>query len=582
MSAQARAKTQSPSNVPPLASRGTVRSSSGQNEPPQASAPAWLGALPHASAIVTISNGQPVVCSANGRFIDIAEHCPVLEEQSPVAKMCASILSGDANRLSILWEQAGVSGRIFEASAAGLPDEMGQQTILLSLIDRTTLVRSEANLRRELSSDSLTGLPNRSGFGDIIEQRLRAPSPQGSNQTLLIVDLLRFSRVNESIGALAGDELLLTVARRLGHQTRANDVLARIGGNEFAILGETRGGAEGAQRMAKRVRRAFSQPFRIGDMMINIDCAIGGIAQLVPALHGADQDAPELIRQALIALKQAKRSEGVAFYAPLALAKSHHRFDRETALRTAIAKDQITLAFQPLVDMKRRQIIGFEALARWTLDGEAISPAEFVPIAEDSGLIVPLGRRVVERTMATLAQWDQRHGNPLPIYMSFNVSPIQLARDDIVAVITAAMTRYGIDGCRLMVEITESSVVENPEAAESILQSLAAHDVRIAMDDFGTGYSNIANLQRLPIDTLKIDRSLVTGIDTSQDSLAIVRTIQRLGEALGLKSTAEGIETETVAQQLAAIGCNTGQGYLFSRPLDPDAAYAAWQSSHRR
>ncbi|MEQ1686975.1 MAG: bifunctional diguanylate cyclase/phosphodiesterase [Sphingopyxis sp.] len=540
----------------------------------------WLNALPHAAAIIAAGQPQPALLCANQSFHQLAISCPFDDDDNPLCHACRAVLEGREERVTLLWEQGGFSGRIFEASIAPLPGN--GPAILLSLIDRTSLTRSEANLRRELLSDSLTGLPNRSGFGDILEQRMRVADGSGQSQTLLIVNMLRFSRINESIGALAGDELLLTVAKRLSQQVRAGDVLARIGGDEFAILGTTRSGEGSARRMAARIRRAFAQPFRIGDLLINVDCAVGGIARLDRQQCRAEWDAPELIRQALIALKQAKQADGIVFYEPVAMARLHQRFDRETALRAAILRDEIALAFQPLVDMQRRRIVGFEALARWTLDGEPISPAEFVPIAEDSGLIVPLGRRVIERALATLADWDQRYGSSVPAYVAVNVSPIQLARDDIVAVVKSAMARTGISGRRLMVEVTESSVVENPDAAGAILRALAALDVRIAMDDFGTGYSNIANLQRLPINTLKIDRSLISGIDSSVDSLAIVRTIQRLAEALGMKTTAEGIESEAVARQVAAIGCTIGQGYLFSRPLEPDAAYAAWAASHRR
>ncbi len=554
----------------------------GQSDTAHSSPPPWLDALPHAAAIIVAGQHALAIRYANACFWQLHDHDAILVAKTPLANACRAILSRQADRTSLFWAQSGFCGRSFEASVAPLRDDDGRATVLLSLIDRTTLVRSEANLRRELLSDSLTGLPNRSGFGDILDQRMQAQQPSGHALTLLIIDLLRFSRINESIGALAGDELLLTVANRLKHQCRSGDVLARIGGDEFAILGATRGGAASARRMAARIRRAFDQPFRIGDMLINVDCAIGGIARLGSGHNGAQQDAPELIRQALIALKQAKREDGVAFYKPLALVQLHHRFDRETALRTAIAHGEITLAFQPLIEMKRRQIIGFEALARWTLNGQPIAPGEFVPIAEDSGLIVPLGRHVIERALQTLAKWDQQSGQEVPVYIAVNVSPIQLARDDIVAVIKVALAHSGINGGRLMIEVTESSVVENPDSAEAILRALAALGVRIAMDDFGTGHSNIANLQRLPIHTLKIDRSLVAGIDSSNDSLAIVRTIQRLAEALGLKTTAEGIESETVAQQIAAIGCDTGQGYLFSRPLTADDAFAAWQAANRR
>ena len=545
--------------------------------------PDWLDALPHAAAIVGLVGDRLVAPHANRRFTRQLGEWPGPANDTTLHRACQDVLSGRARESALVWEQGGFQSRVYEVAVRPLSPIDGRPQALLSLVDRTTLVRSEANLRRELLSDSLTGMANRAGFGEILEQRLRERMPRGHALTLLVIDLKRFSRINESIGALAGDELLLTVARRLRQQTRGTDLLARIGGDEFALLSATRPDEDGAHALATRVRETFVAPFRIGDLMINVDCAVGGIAELGRPVASDEADASDLLRQAQIALKQAKgNAHGIAFYEPVALARLHKRFDRETALRQAIDSEALELVFQPLVDMKQRRVIGFEALARWTLDGEPVSPGEFVPIAEDSGLIVPLGRLVLSKAMATLKAWDDRLGHQVPVHMSVNVSPIQLARDDIVAVVKQSMATHAIDGHRLMIEVTESSVVENPDAADAILRALVALDVRIAMDDFGTGYSNIASLQRLPIDTLKIDRSLVAGIDTSADSLAIVRTIHRLGEALGLKTTAEGIETETVAQQVAAIGCDTGQGYLFSRPLDADAAFEAWQRTAGR
>ncbi len=539
----------------------------------------WLEALPHPVALLRMGEDGHYVAASNAGFERIKGRDLISSDAGPIGAMADAVLAGDRESAARVWEQPGPSGRVFEVTVAALPDEeFAARQALLSLVDRTTLVRSEANLRRELLSDSLTGLPNRSGLCDRVEQRL-AEDDGSVSTTLLTIDLLRFSRINESIGALAGDELLLTVARRLSQRLRGGDMLARIGADEFALLCENGGGRCGARRIARRIADCFVEPFRIGSLLINVDCAIGGIADIARA---GTSDGADLVRHAQIALKQAKMGDGLAFYEPIALSNAHHRFDLETALRSAIAEGQIDLAFQPLVDMRQRRIIGFEALSRWTHQGVRIGPDEFVPIAEDSGLIVPLGRYVLGRALDTLAEWDARHGSAVPVHMAVNFSPIQLTRDDIAALVQGELQRSGIAGNRLMIEVTESCVIENADDAGGILRSLAALDVRIAMDDFGTGYSNIASLQRLPIDTLKIDRSLVAGIDSSADSLAIVRTIQRLGEALGMKTTAEGIETDAIAQRIAAIGCNAGQGYLFSKPLDGDAAFAAWATSIKR
>jgi EAL domain-containing protein (putative c-di-GMP-specific phosphodiesterase class I) len=289
-----------------------------------------------------------------------------------------------------------------------------------------------------------------------------------------------------------------------------------------------------------------------------------------------------LLRQAQIALKQAKRGGEISFYEPTASAGLYQRFGRETALRRAIEQGELDLAFQPLVAMHDRRIVGFEALARWTHAGRPVPPGEFVPIAEDSGLIIPMGRLVLHRAMEMLGEWDERAGFIIPAYVSVNVSPLQFERDDVAAVLADASARTGVSASRMVIEITESCVVRRPDQADVVLRAITEQGARIAMDDFGTGYSNIASLQRLPIDTLKIDRSLVAGIDSSMDSLAIVRTIQRLAEALNIRTIAEGIETETVAQKVSAIGCDVGQGYLFARPQTGDAAFEAWQRGAAR
>lgn len=540
----------------------------------------WLDTLPHATAIITLDDAaRLLVLSSNDLFRKHALEAAQSARDSGFSRSCADVLTGKQASVTTLREQGGPSGRIYDVAVRPMPAADGVATALVSMTDRTTLARSEANLRRELLSDSLTGLPNRAGFAEEIEQRLAGSMAEGHRPTMLIIDLARFSRINESVGALAADELILTVACRLRQQIRGDDVLARIGGDEFGVLSMTKIAEQGPEQLAARLLEVFATPFRIGNLSITIDCSIGGIRDVADANALHEADGVDLIRKAQIALKQAKSGEGIAYYEPVALTRLHQRFDRETALREAIEHDEIGLSFQPLVDMQSRRITGFEALARWTSKGERIGPGEFVPIAEESGLIVPLGRRVINRAIATLHEWDMFNGGPVPLTMSINVSPIQLAKDDIVQAFRECLKAHELTGERIVVEITESAMVEQSDVANIALRELTAMGIRIAMDDFGIGYSNIAALQRMPIHTLKIDRSLVAGIDSNNDSLAIVRTIQRLAEALGFRTTAEGIETETVARQVSAIGCTYGQGYLFSRPMDAETAYAAWRNA---
>ncbi|WP_249340123.1 EAL domain-containing protein [Sphingopyxis sp. L1A2A] len=470
----------------------------------------------------------------------------------------------------------GVAARDLRGSIGPLPTESGDETLfLLTLIDRTQEMMTERNLRRELVSDSLTGLPNRAGFEELVEQRA-ATDGVGADHAILLLDLARFSRINEHIGPMAGDELIITVARRLKSSLRSGDILARTGGDEFAISTCVAGGRADVREMARRIRGCFDHPFRIGELKVSVDCALGCAIQ--PAV---DSDVADQIRHAQIALKRAKQTDRIEIYEPETAMLSDNRFGLETELRNAIEEDRLHLAFQPLIELATGKVAGFEALARWDKqNGDSISPSEFIPIAEDSGLIVPLGQWAIGKAAAVLADWDKQNGGKIvDCYFSVNVSAIQLLRDDIAAVVRQAMAKHRIGGERLMIELTESAIIGDPDLALSVLSELKALDARVAMDDFGTGYSNLAYLQRLPLDVLKIDRSFVEHMVDDRDKVAIVRTIQSLAEVLGMKTTAEGVETADQARLLSALGCDFGQGYLFARPLESAAALDFWRQS---
>ncbi|MDP3782809.1 MAG: bifunctional diguanylate cyclase/phosphodiesterase [Sphingopyxis sp.] len=470
----------------------------------------------------------------------------------------------------------GVAARDLRGSIGPLPTESGDESLfLLTLIDRTQEMMTERNLRRELVSDSLTGLPNRAGFEEMVEQR-GVTDGIGTDHAVLLLDLARFSRINEHIGPMAGDELIITVARRLKSSLRSGDILARTGGDEFAISTRVAGGRADVREMARRIRGCFDHPFRIGDLKVSVDCALGCAIQPATEIDVADQ-----IRHAQIALKRAKQTDRIEIYEPESAMLSDNRFGLETELRNAIEEDRLHLAFQPLIELATGKVAGFEALARWDKqDGHAISPSEFIPIAEDSGLIVPLGQWAIGKAAAVLADWDKQNGGEtVDCYVSVNVSAIQLLRDDVAAVVRGALEKHKIGGERLMIELTESAIIGDPDLALSVLSELKALDARVAMDDFGTGYSNLAYLQRLPLDVLKIDRSFVEHMVDDRDKVAIVRTIQSLAEVLGMKTTAEGVETTDQARLLSALGCDFGQGYLFARPLEGAAALDFWRQS---
>jgi diguanylate cyclase (GGDEF)-like protein len=443
---------------------------------------------------------------------------------------------------------------------------------LISLVDRTAEVESGRTFRAEMMRDSLTGLPNRFAFNEKVEATLqRAGFAEGSH-AVLAIDVVRFSRINESMGAIAGDELLITFARRILSTLDAGDVLARTGGNEFAILTGTGRGLPDALQLAGRIQLVLAAPFRLSELEIRVDCSVG-CASLTRAVTSSE----EVLRNAQFALKRSKQTGRPQVYEPVQAQAAKQRFSLETDLRRAIERDELTLAFQPLIDLKTGAVSGFEALARWNHpERGAVSPAEFIPVAEESGLILALGRWALHAAAQTLAGWDREVGRTLPFPVSVNLSAIQIARDDIACAVASALKVSGISGDRLTMELTESAIVQDPQRATLALESLRAFDTKVAMDDFGTGYTSLGYLQRLPIDVLKIDRSLVTAMLEDEDSVAIIRAILSLAEALGMATTAEGIETQEVAKALTDLGCSHGQGFHFAKPLAPDAALAYW------
>jgi len=440
---------------------------------------------------------------------------------------------------------------------------------LVTFVDQTAELRTEDNLRRAMLTDSLTGLPNRAGFSDRVEHLLEE-APSGFRYALIMLDLDRFSRVNACLGSVSGDELLITVARRLKGVLRAHDVLARSGGDEFAIFMTVEDGSKDVAHVTKRVANSLSTPFRLSGYEIRVACSVG------VAFGTARRDDPEeLIRHAQFAMKRSKSSGHAEAYQPQAFDIAREQFGMETALRRAIDRGQLRLNYQPIYDLSSGRLVAFEALARWKDEmGVEHLPSDFIPVAEESGLIVPLGRWAIEAAVRGLADWDARFGSDCGVKIAVNLSAIQLQRDSITPLLQSALATHGLPGSRFTLELTESALVTDPDRIAGIMHGLKGLGTTIAMDDFGTGYSNLAYLQKLPIDILKIDRSFVTGMLADRDKVAIVRAILSLAQALGMQTTAEGVETNDLAQTLAALGCTYGQGFVYARPLEADDAYA--------
>jgi diguanylate cyclase (GGDEF)-like protein len=549
---------------------------------------ALLDALPIAAGVFGLRDGRLWVHALNRRFFELAGCNADPEAFTTLFKSYSETSSGafvqaylldpakSSDELDLA-EGEGPGRRFLKLKLAPLEaDSKGEPRCLLSVVDRTVEIQAENNLRAEMLRDSLTGLPNRLAFTETVEAVGIQPDGGECRHAVLVVDMLRFSRINESMGSLAGDELLITFARRLISALRGGDVLARTGGNEFGVLVGLKRGVEDALAAAERIQQVMATPFKLSEMEIRVECAIG------LALVDGVQDAEELFRNAQFAVKQAKAAGRPQVYEPKEASAARRRFSIETELRRALDKDQLKLFYQPLIDLKSGQVAGFEALARWNHEDRGeISPSEFIPVAEESGLILQLGRWAMDKAARTVADWDKQFGEPLPVYVGVNLSAIQVARDNIAEVVESALKATGLKGNRLTLELTESSIVQDPGRAMRVFEALKALDATVAMDDFGTGYSSLAYLQRLPIDVLKIDKSFVTGMMRDPDAVAIVRAVLSLADALGMSTTAEGIETVELATTLATLGCASGQGFYFAKPLEAEAAIEYWKSRRK-
>ena len=550
----------------------------------------FLNALPIAAALlVEEADGSIAINDSNDRFDRLHQIMRTADAGGGRAAprlhaLAADFFRGTQPAREFDWRDGDtVGGRHFTARLARLRASVAhEKRCLLSLIDRTAEIENERSLRAEMLHDSLTGLPNRTAFAESVDTAIATaqvplygqPGGDGVRYAVLVVDLTRFSRINECMGAIAGDEVIITVARRLVSTLRAGDLLARLGGDEFGILLRVRDDAEETRRAAERIAATLATPFRLSELEIDVECAIG-----IALMGDGHASGEEMIRNAQLALKRAKATGQTELYHVGEAIAARRRFSLETELRRAIERDRLTLAFQPLVDLSSNRISGFEALARWEHEERgAIQPSEFIPVAEESGLIVPLGRWALDTALRTLAGWDAEAGRALPLHVAVNLSALQVSRDDIAGVAAGALQRYGLSGNRLTLELTESAIVQEPERATRVLNALKGLDAKVAMDDFGTGYSSLAYLQRLPIDVLKIDRSFVTGMLADRDKVAIVRAVLSLADALGMTTTAEGVETVELSQTLAALGCSHGQGYYYSEPLPAADALAYWRA----
>lgn len=494
--------------------------------------------------------------------------------ESPLIRLLGSqlrrFIESEETRCEISWQFGEeVDCRYFHVVFARRANQVTSGNCMVTLVDQTSELRTEHSLRREMATDSLTGLPNRAGFSDQLETMIGHDDTDGF--AVLVVNLDRFSRVNAVMGGLTGDELLISVARRLKSALRGRDILARMGGDEFGVLLTLDDGPGDALQVAKRIQAALASPFRLSDFEIRVECSIG------IALGADNRGEPEdLIRHAQFAVKRAKTSGRTEFYHIRAFDIAREQFGIETELRRAIENGEMTLSYQPICDLGTGRITSFEALARWTTErGVALSPNDFIPVAEESGLIVPLGRWAMSEAARTLAAWDQAAGGDCGVKVAVNLSAIQLQRDRIPEMVQAALEQHGISGSRLTLELTESAIVSDPDRISQTMLALKDLGTTLAMDDFGTGYSNLARLRQLPIDRVKLDRSLIEHVVDQPEARTIAQAVIGLVHGLGCEAVAEGIESDAQAAVLRVIGCDVLQGYAVATPMAEDE-FLAW------
>lgn len=453
-----------------------------------------------------------------------------------------------------------------ETLTQGIHDADGHlvslQTTSRDVQDR---VQAEQQLRHDALHDALTGLANRALLGERLELAIRRQSRQpGSHFAVLFLDLDRFKVINDSLGHRIGDQLLVAVAGSLRTFVREVDLVARISGDEFAILLENLSGIDEAIQVAERITASSHRPFLLEEREVFASTSIGIVMDSSHYQQGSD-----ILRDADIAMYRAKLGNApFEIFDPVMHAEALARVYLENDLRQALKAEALELYYQPIVDLSSGGIVGVEALLRWHHPRRGmVSPAEFIPVAEEIGLINSIGLWVLREACQQMMGMESRLASARGLRVSVNLSPRQLRGGDLVAQINGILRETGFPGQRLTLELTESMLVEDAEAMLALLRAIRAQGVRISIDDFGTGYSSLSYLQRFPVHSLKIDQSFVSRINAEYGNREIARVILALGQQLNLDVVAEGIETEEQLRCLRGLDCPLGQGYLFSRPL---------------
>jgi diguanylate cyclase (GGDEF)-like protein/PAS domain S-box-containing protein len=509
-------------------------------------------------ASLTITGYAPEELIGTAPFAHVAE-----DDRERLEQCHAELLESDApSTIAFRLRRKDGQLRWLETTARAVRDDVGVRELVSVTRDISERKEAELELSHAALHDTLTGLPNRALFLDRLGLALRRTERRSGSVAVLFCDLDRFKIVNDSLGHDAGDRLLVDVASRIGAALRPADTVARFGGDEFTILCEDIAGEIEAATIAQRIVDVFREPFLLEDGEVFLATSLG-----IAIARGTDDRAGDLIRDADAAMYRAKeRGKGrYEIFDEAMRADAVARLETESALRRALERGELLLHFQPEIDLATGAITGFEALVRWEHPVRGLlGPSAFIPLAEETGLIVPIGEWVLREACTEAARWAGLSAEPLTL--SVNLSARQLAQHDLVATVRRAMAETGTDPSRLCLEITESAVMESGAATTAQLRALKSLGVRLAIDDFGTGFSSLAHLRRFPVDVLKIDGTFVHGLGREPQDASIAAAVISLAHALGLATVAEGVETEEQLAVLKQLGCDRGQGHLFARP----------------
>lgn len=578
-----------------------VRAASRETPATSASQALWLRAVFEHSALgIARLDRNARILDANAAFEqffdrsvkDLSGHSlrefAVAEDSEAIVTLVAEALanrSGASREVRFVRPNAKLTWGSLMLSRAGSRRDLGLIAVVQDVSERKAL---EAELLHQAFHDSLTGLANRALFRDRVDHALTHGAREAERIGVLFIDLDDFKTINDTQGHAAGDRVLQRVADMLLNATRGCDTVCRLGGDEFAVLLERVNQNEGPEVAAQRIVNALARPIETEPgRTVTVGASIG------IAMQSRAEDRDELLRNADVALYEAKtRSRGRwVVYDPAMHAALVDKVSLEADLRAAIercqlshrpglektgrypryidnpSESQISLAYQPIVDMVSERLTGFEALLRWTHPERGIiSPTIFVPVAEESGLVLALGRWVLRTACHQAGVWNaQRPGSPITV--TVNLSGRQLQDEALALDVDAALRESGLPPSRLILEMTESVIMREPAAARARLHELKKLGVRIAIDDFGTGYSSLSHLQQFPVDILKIDRSFLHRMHQGSHDTALVRTIIQLAKLLSLRTIAEGVEDAQQQRQLQALGCDSAQGFLFGRPM---------------